>query len=333
MPESLITTDIDFEAEGVQTGVLRVPHSHNRSAYGHIPIPIWVARRGRDPTVLMTGANHGDEYEGPVALMRFMRDFRLDRLSGRIIVIPALNFPAYLAGTRVSPIDGVNLNRAFPGDPRGTVTEMIADYVESVLMPMTNFCFDFHAGGSSLNYLPTLFAFRHQDAAAQARMDRLVEAFGAPRAMIMDMLGEDRVISAGARRKGVLFLTGEFGGGATINLDGLEIVRRGIEGVLDSLEVLPMREPRRSPAPIRRLVVKGAAHYLFAPVAGIFEPLFRLGDEVEAGQPAGYIHDPVQPWREPTPVAFKGSGLVLCVRTFTLVSPGDCLAHLAADET
>ena len=63
----------------------------------------------------------------------------------------------------------------------------------------------------------------------------------------------------------------------------------------------------------------------------MFEPYFRLGDEVEAGRPAGVIHDPVQPWREPTEVRWKGSGLALCVRTFSLVAPGDCLAHLASD--
>ena len=42
---SLITTDIDCARDGIQTGVLRVPYSHDRSAYGHIPIPITVAKR------------------------------------------------------------------------------------------------------------------------------------------------------------------------------------------------------------------------------------------------------------------------------------------------
>jgi hypothetical protein len=78
-PDSLITTDIDFERDGLQTGTLRLPYSHNRSAYGHIPIPLLVAKRGTGPTVLLSGANHGDEYEGPLALMALMRDLPLDR--------------------------------------------------------------------------------------------------------------------------------------------------------------------------------------------------------------------------------------------------------------
>ena len=104
--------------DGLQTGTLRIPHSHNRSAYGYIPIPIMVAKRGDGPTVLFSGANHGDEYEGPLALMALARSLPLDSLNGRIIIVPALNMPAYRAGTRVSPIDQVNLNRAFPRRPQ-----------------------------------------------------------------------------------------------------------------------------------------------------------------------------------------------------------------------
>src|SRR5689334_11974058 len=180
-PDSLITTDIDFERDGLQTGTLRLPYSHNRSAYGHIPIPLLVAKRGTGPTVLLTGANHGDEYEGPLALMALMRDLPLDRLNGRLIIVPALNMPAYRAGTRVSPIDQVNLNRVFPGDRNGTTSLMLAHYIETVLMPLADVSFDFHSGGSSLDYLPTMLLFgRPKDAAEKAEYERLITAFNCP---------------------------------------------------------------------------------------------------------------------------------------------------------
>jgi predicted deacylase len=332
---SLITTDIDYDRDGLQTGTLRVPYSHNRSAYGHIPIPLTVAKRGSGPTVLLSGAVHGDEYEGPIALMRLMRalaqDGALDRLTGRLIVIPALNVPAYRAGTRVSPIDAVNLNRAFPGKRNGTPTELIAHYVETVLMRLADYALDFHAGGSSLDYLPTLFAEFPEDAKERAVMDKLIAAFGGARVMSMNLLGEDRVIGSCARRNGVPFLTGEFGGGATVDLEGLDLAETGLAGVLDMLGVLPRTGPKPPAQPMRRLAVQGAEHYIFAPCDGIFEPAFRLGDEIAAGQLAGLIHDPVQPWREPVAVHFKGSGLALCIRTFALCAAGDCLGHLAGD--
>lgn len=123
---SLITTGIDYENEGFQTGVLRVPYSHDRSAYGHIPVPVAVLKQGKGPTVLLTGGNHGDEYEGPVALMKLLQRMPSMRIRGRLIVIPALNFPAFLNGSRTSPIDRGNLNRMFPGDRNGSITAMVA---------------------------------------------------------------------------------------------------------------------------------------------------------------------------------------------------------------
>lgn len=329
---SLITTDIDYSRDGIQTGTLRLPYSNNRSAYGHIPIPLMVAKRGDGPTVLLTGANHGDEYEGPLVLMQLMRELKLDQLNGRLIIIPALNMPAYLAGTRLSPIDQVNLNRVFPGGRNGTTSLMLAHYIETVLMPLADVAFDFHSGGSSLNYLPTLLLFGHpEDATQKAEYDRLIAAFNGPRVLTMDLLGEDRIISAAAQRNGAIFFTSEFGGGATVNMDGLAVAKEGVAGMLDVLGVLPRPGATPPRVPSRRLVVR-PEHFAFAPCNGIFEPRFRLGDEIKAGDIAGYVYDPVMPWKEPVTVAFKGSGLALCIRTFALVQAGDCLGHLASDE-
>ncbi len=333
---SMITPTVDFDREGLHFGALRVPHSWDRSAYGHIPIPVAVAKHGSGPTVVLTGANHGDEYEGPLGLLRLIRGLDLSRLNGRLIVVPALNYPAFLAARRVSPIDQINLNRTFPGRRNGTVTEMIAHYVETVLLRMADYAIDFHSGGGSLNYLPTLLAPRSDDPAQREKLDRLVAAFGAPRVLFIDggraMSGEDRVIGAAAARNGVFFLTGEFGGGASVNLDGLAVVNRGLAGVLDAIGVLKPAAPLAPCPPSRRLVVDGPGHYAFAPCNGLFEPAFRLGDEIAAGQLAGVIHDTVQPWKEPVPVTFGTAGVALCIRTFGLTEAGDCLGHLGRDE-
>jgi predicted deacylase len=329
---SLVSTDIDDTRDGLQTGTLRVPHSHNRSAYGFIPVPIMVAKRGSGPTFLLTGANHGDEYEGPLALMDLARNIDVDKLRGRIIIVPALNMPAYRAGTRVSPIDQVNLNRAFPGDRNGTTTMILAHYIETVLMPLADYAMDFHSGGSSLDYIPTMFvAAAPPPANGKLPLEELIKAFAPPRVVTGGMTADDRVISSAARRNGVTFLFGEFGGAAQVNREGLAIVKNGIAGLLDATGILPRSGPAPAPRPMRRLAIDAKAHFIYAPCGGIFEPVFGLGDEVRTGQLAGVIHDPVQPWKASTEVAWNGSGLVLCTRTFALCEPGDCLGHLAAD--
>ena len=328
---SQITATVDFDRDGVHTGVLRVPYSHDRDAYGFIPVPLMVAKQGTGPTVLLTGANHGDEVDGSVALMHLMHELDLERLNGRLIIIPGLNFPAYLNGTRTSPIDKGNLNRLFPGNPDGTPSEMIAHYVAEELMPRTDCAIDFHAGGSTMNYLPMLFVTRPQDADAREMTERMIAAFGAPRVMYMEGLGGARMIGAEARRHGAFFMTGEFGGGGGVSLDGLAIVRAGIAGVLDALGVLPRGHAEPTAHRIRRYVFR-QEHYVFAPLPGIFEPAFRLGDIVAAGQLAGLLHDPYRPWTPPERVNFQAGGLAVMLRTFARVDAGDCLAHLAEEE-
>jgi predicted deacylase len=290
-----------------------------------------VARGGAGPTILLTGANHGDEYEGSVALMRLMREISPDRLNGRLIIIPGLNFPAFLNGTRTSPIDKGNLNRVFPGKRNGTPTEMIAHYIESELMPRADCALDFHAGGSTMNYLPMLFVVTPTDEIAREKTERMIEAFAAPRVLNMGALESDQMIGSAARRHGAFFMTGEFGGGGTVSLDGLAIVERGIRGVLKALGVMvgpPLSAP---PSSIKRYTFR-PEHYVFAPIPGIFEPACRLGDEVRVGQLAGLIYDPYRPWLPPEQVAFNAEGLTVMQRTYARVDAGDCLAHLCEEQ-
>ena len=106
------------------------------------------------PTVILEGGNHGDEYEGPIVLGELIRTLDPGAVSGRLIFIPAINLPAVIAARRTSPIDDLNFNRAFPGDPLGSPTQQIVAYVNDVLFPMSDAFLDLHSGGSSLMHHP-----------------------------------------------------------------------------------------------------------------------------------------------------------------------------------
>src|SRR3546814_524187 len=147
LPPSPVVPTVDFDADGVQHGFLRLPYSRDDSAWGSVMIPIAVIRNGEGLTALLTGGNHGDEYEGPIALFDLARTLRPEDVRGRVIIVPAMNYPAFRAGTRTSPIDRGNLNRSFPGRPDGTVTEKIADYFTRGLLPLADVVLDFHSGG------------------------------------------------------------------------------------------------------------------------------------------------------------------------------------------
>ncbi len=177
---SRLSADIDLDAEGKATGFVRVPHSVHRSAYGWIPIPIVRIKNGTGPSVVMQAGTHGDEWEGQIGLGNLIRTLEPRHIRGKLVILPSANFPAAMAGLRTSPIDEGNLNRLFPGDPEGTITQQIAYWIEHKLLPGANYSFDFHSGGSSLTYIPSALAPRHDDQARMAKVIGMLKAFGAP---------------------------------------------------------------------------------------------------------------------------------------------------------
>ena len=172
--KSRIVAEVDFEKNGRQQGFLRLFHSVHSSAYGFIPLPIVVLKNGDGPTALLVSGTHGDEYEGQVALSNLVKSLDPARIHGRVIILPAANYPAAMAGLRTSPIDQGNLNRLFPGDANGTVTQQIAYYIEEELIPMADIVCDLHSGGSSLMYVPSAL-YRRLGARRVGERDRGAE--------------------------------------------------------------------------------------------------------------------------------------------------------------
>jgi hypothetical protein len=110
---------IDFDRPGK---ALYEVAFHYDGTWGNALVPLAVINgtAGPGPGVACFGGTHGNEYEGQVAVWRLLHELDPAEISGRVLLMPRLNTPACISGTRESQIDGVNMNRAFPGDPRGT---------------------------------------------------------------------------------------------------------------------------------------------------------------------------------------------------------------------
>ena len=327
-----IESEVDFDREGRQQGFLRIPHSVHRSAYGWLPMPVVSIRGGEGPRVLLMSGNHGDEYEGQVTLSRLSRTLSPDMVRGHLIILPMSNYPAARAGRRTSPIDEGNLNRSFPGDRDGSVTEMIAHLLEEELMSQADLVVDLHSGGSSLLYLPSTQSMLDADGRLDPRERELIDAWGAPWNHVLPGRSEDNHSSGGAHRQGALFITGEFAGAGTVTPHALRICEQGLARALHafgSLRDLP--DGVGAPETPRYLEIKAGEHYVYASEDGLYEPLVELGDEVKAGDPAGAIHFPETPWREAVVERFESEGVVVCKRIPGRSERGDCLFHLASD--
>ncbi|BCZ85634.1 hypothetical protein PTKU64_93090 (plasmid) [Paraburkholderia terrae] len=332
IPDNSIRSEVDLDPHGKHVGYLRLPHSVHRSAYGWLPIPIASIRNGAGPVVLVMAGNHGDEYEGQILVSQMIREVDAEHVTGQLILLPAANAPAAEAGSRTSPVDGGNLNREFPGDPRGSPTQIIAHYIEHELLARADFLVDLHSGGSSLLYHGNnMLAIDPRDNDEKHRLVRALQAFGLPNAFLH---AENPVHAAtGARRQGALSITAELGGGGTVNAHLLNEARQGVLHFLGHIGLLsgPL-VPATPPATTRFMRVAGARHYVYAYDNGIYEPLVELGQRVSAGQLAARIHFPDTPLKDPVTCHFASDGEVVCKRVPALVKRGDCLFHLAEED-
>lgn len=326
-----VSVDVDFERDGKQFGNLTVPHSRDSSAWGTLMVPIVCIRNGAGPTILFTGASHGDEYEGPVALLKLARALEPASITGRVIVMPALNLPALQAGTRLSPIDGMNMNRAFPGDPRGPVTAKIADFVQRRLLPLADVAVDLHSGGQSLLFTPSIIMHHLDDGALAEQTMAGLEAFGAPVGLVLRELDAVGMLDSAVEGMGKIFLSTELGGAGMLSRETVRIGERGVRNLLIHFGVLE-GEIEAPPTPTRIMEVPDTGAYVFAGEQGLYEPLVDLGDEIAPGQPVGRLHFVEAPERPPVDCTAAEAGTMVCRRAQGWAARGDCLAVLGRDH-
>jgi len=325
----MITTQIDLSRQGKQQGYLQVPYSHNLGGWANVMIPMTVIARGSGPTVLALGGNHGDEYQGQVAIMKLAQRISEGEVQGRLILIPSLNFPAALAATRLSPIEGMNLNRAFPGDAHGTVTSQIAHYLTHELFPISDAVIDIHSGGRSMEFVPCSHMHVVSDRAQRQAMLDAMLAWNTDICFLYTDIAGSGLLPVEAENQGKTVITTELGGGEAIPASVHRIAHDGLVNVLRHLGVLrgalQSRESLGLPPTVLTQALE-SKNYLLAPESGILEVCVELGDMVAVDQPIGRIHFLERPDRQPIEILAPKPGYLICMRSPCKTQQGDCVA-------
>jgi N-alpha-acetyl-L-2,4-diaminobutyrate deacetylase len=326
LTDNPISATVDFSLDGVQHGFLKLPYSRDDSAWGAVMIPVTVIKRGQGPTALFTGGNHGDEYEGPVALSKLAQRLSAEEVSGRVIIIPFMNTPAFHAGRRTSPIDKGNLNRSFPGKPDGTVTEKIADYFRRSLLPLADIVLDIHSGGRTLDFLPFAACHVLPDKHQQAQCEAGMQAFNAPYSMRMLELDAGAMYDTAAEQQGKVFVTTELGGGGSSSARSVAIAERGVRNLLVHAGILQGEIERR---PTVMLDMPDGSCFVASEHDGLLEMCRDLGDQVRKGEVIARIHDIKRTGVAPVEYRAGRDGLLAARHFPGLVQCGDTVAVVA----
>jgi len=330
MQNSSISATVDFNQEGIQHGFLTLPYSHDESAWGSVMIPVTVIKNGDGPTSLLTGGNHGDEYEGITSLLKLANTLQSEQVSGRVIIVPMMNLPAVHNASRTSPIDKGNLNRSFPGNPAGSVTEKIADYFTRYLVPLCDFALDIHSGGKTLDIVPFAAAHRLDNPDQEEASILGAKLFGAPYTMILLEMDATSLYDTAVEGQGKVFVTTELRGGGTSTPQTIAYADRGIRNFLRFAGNLTGAYEKPA-QPSRLLDMPDARCYLQSRHSGIAEYLCELGDRVETGQLVVQIHSTQRTGAPPVEYRAERGGIFVARRFPAMVNLGDTLAVIAED--
>ena len=331
--KSRIFHELDFDKPGKQISYLRVPQSRDGGAWSTIEVPIAVINGGKGPAVVFTGGVHGDEYEGQIAISRLARSLDSQSVRGKVILLPAVDLPAAIAGRRMCPVDGRDFNRCMPGNARGSFCEMLAHYIDTIIMPQVEVSVDVHSAGNSME--AALCSIMHwvDDPAVIKRTQALTEHFAAPYNVVFWGVDEGGTVAAAAERHGALSISTEIGGYGRVRPDAVRIAERGLDNVLKWMGMIDGKPDTAQPdgSHTRQMQVRDQRSYLFAPSDGLFEPKFLPEQEVRAGTLAGYLHF-IEEWaREPQPIEFPIDGYIWMAPGSGRVRKGDVMAVIMQD--
>lgn len=280
---------VDFDTPGKRHYQLGF---HLDSAWGYSLVPLTVVRgaAGDAPGVAVFGGTHGNEYEGQVAVKRLCADLDPAGMSGLVVLIPQLSESACRAGTRLSPLDNVNMNRAFPGNPRGSISYRISNFVKTQVFPRVKVVIDIHSGGREAVFPLCTSFHRLPDAAQFAEMAQAARLFDTPFLFVYSRQMGSGLLTDEAEDDGKIAIGGEFGSGELVSPEGVHHAYEGSLNVMRKYGLLP--GPAHPSTRKQRLIqAPNLDDYRPCPRDGIWEPLALPGEDVAKDQLLGRLHD------------------------------------------
>ncbi len=278
-----------------------------------MPVAVLNGRRP-GPTVWLSGAIHGDELNGVEIIREVLPRIDVRTLRGAIIATPVVNVFGFIEQSRYLP-DGRDLNRFFPGSPRGSLASRLAKIFMAEVVAQSDLGIDLHTAAGHRTNIPQIRGdLDHPETL------RLGTAFGAP--FIIDARLRDGSLRMAATKRNVPVLLYEAG---QVNRFDPDAIQYGVEGVLRVLAAMDMGSwelPRIRKRPIRL----DATRWVRARRSGIAKLDVGLGDEVERGALLGTISDAFG--QRPTRITAPVPGHVIAMTQHPLVSQGDALVHI-----
>ena len=250
--------------------------------------PVITVTGARPGAVLFVGAGvHGGEYPAIEAVIRLANSLDAKSLTGTAVFMPVLNLPAFRQRTPfVCPVDNVNPNRVFPGDPNGSYSEQMTHALINEFVARSDAYLDLH-GGDIPEALVPFSICRGGDDEVDRRSKELAMVFGLPYVLtvsrpIQPAKGSSSYVAAADR--GVPSVLVEAGDVGQMQEDAVDMLFSGVHRVMKHLGMIEAAVPAASDVKILT-----GFEWLYAKHAGMFYPRVAAGDFIEKGQEVGTV--------------------------------------------
>lgn len=283
-----------------------------------VEIPVIIERAKQPgPIVLLTAGIHGDEINGVEIVRQIIAHGINKPRIGTIICIPLLNVFGFLDMKREFP-GGRDLNRVFPGAKKGSLASMFAHQFVHEILPVVDFCLDFHTGGASRYNVPQI-----RVAKGQEKLLKYAHIFNAPFTVLSNTISKSYRKTCEKLGKPILL----FEGGKSLDI-AEEVTLIGIEGtkrILKEMQMLPsnieLKKEKESSILIEKTKWMRARH------SGLLHVKTPSGVWVEKGSVLAYITDPYGKFSYM--VKANNKGYIININQSPIVYQGDAIFHIS----
>lgn len=278
--ESFCLNHISVEPGNVWTGYLEL-------GQGEFRLPAAVLHGTRPgKTMLITAGVHGGEYVGIQAAIELAQKLKIQKVAGTIIIVKVINVPAFeRRNGSMGLTDGKNLNREFPGNPKGTEMERLAWAVSHELQPAADYYIDLHSGDDYEQLTSYVYYAGVADEKTVSQSRRMAEQVDVP------YMVRSNVASGGAYNyaasQGIPSILIERGGMGAWTSEEVRSTRRDVRNILCHLGIYQGKKDYRTYYPLDVTDIC----YQDASRDGLWYPFKKPGDMIREGEILGEVRD------------------------------------------
>ena len=273
--------DLNYQPGKRVSGRITIAESANRQEICLHYFGLWGKHKG--PTLLLNAAVHGNEVVGVEVVRKIVDEIDPEVLTGNLLAVPIVNPMAFNSGLRWDPYDNIDMNRVFPGDPEGTMTERIAHRFFLTFARRADYILDIHSAEFPDELIPHI----------RVRVERPTKRFLEQVAStginaVWKGPSIKGMLQTEAFKIGIPCVTIEIGAAGMITRTDVTVGTTAARNVMTVLGMIK----GTAQVPDRQILLASNEAWVRSPIGGIFKPAVTLGHFVREGSTIGDIIDP-----------------------------------------